>query len=78
MSFWLIVYLFTQEGEFVAKDVYESANKEQCVAFAGDVAGTLVNSQLQAQFYCVSDDHYMGRKQDEDVPYDFVGEDDSE
>ena len=29
MKFWLIVYLFTQEGEFVAKDVYETASKEQ-------------------------------------------------
>lgn len=70
MKFWLIVFLFTPEGEFMAKDVYEAANKEQCVVFAGDVAKTLINTQLQAQFHCVSDDHYMGRKQDEGVDYD--------
>ena len=58
MSFWLIVYLFTQEGEFVAKDIYETANKEQCVEFAGQVAKTIVNSDLQAQFYCTSDEDY--------------------
>jgi len=70
MSYWLIVFLFTAEGEFVAKDVYETANKEQCVQFVGEVTRTIVNSSLQAQFHCVSDDHYMGRKQDEGVDYD--------
>ena len=58
MGFWLIVYLFTQEGEFVAKDIYETANKEQCVEFAGQVVKTIVNSDLQAQFYCTSDEDY--------------------
>ena len=70
MSYWLVVFLFTAEGEFVAKDVYETASKEQCVRFAGDVTRTIINSQIQAQFHCVSDDHYMGRKQDEGVEYD--------
>jgi hypothetical protein len=70
MSFWLIVYLFTAEGEFVAKDVYETASKEQCAEFAGEVAKTTINSQIQVQFHCVSDDHYMGRKQDEGIEYD--------
>jgi hypothetical protein len=70
MSFWLIVYLFTAEGEFVAKDVYETASKEQCEQFAGEVVRTIINSQIQAQFHCVSDDHYMGRKQDEGIEYD--------
>lgn len=65
MSFWLIVYLFTQEGEFVAKDIYESANKEQCVEFAGQVAKTIVNSDLQAQFYCTSDEDYRIQRGDD-------------
>lgn len=58
MSFWLIVYLFTQEGEFVARDVYDTAGKEQCVQFAGQVAQTIINTDLQAQFYCISDEDY--------------------
>ena len=70
MSYWLIVFLFTAEGEFVAKDVYETASKEQCQQFAGDVTRTIINSRLQAQFHCVSDDHYMGRRQDEGIAYD--------
>jgi hypothetical protein len=62
MSFWLIVYLFTQEGEFVAKDIYETANKEQCVEFAGQVTKTIVNSKLQAQFHCLSDEEYRSER----------------
>ncbi len=62
MSFWLIVYLFTQEGEFVAKDVYETANKEQCMEFAGQVTKTIVNSKLQAQFHCLSDEEYRSER----------------
>lgn len=70
MSYWLLVFLFTQEGEFIAKDVYETVSKEQCEKFAGEVTRTIINSKLQAQFHCVSDDHYRGRKQDEGVEYD--------
>lgn len=70
MSYWLLVFLFTSDGQFMAKDVYETASMKQCEEFAGDVAKTLVNTKLQAQFHCVSDDHYMGRKQDEGVDYD--------
>lgn len=58
MAYWLLVYLFTAEGEFMAKDVYETASKEQCVEFAGQVAKTLVDTKLQAQFHCVSDEEY--------------------
>lgn len=58
MGYWLLVYLFTPEGEFMAKDVYETADRQQCVEFAGQVAKTIVDTQLQAQFYCVSDEKY--------------------
>ena len=61
MGYWLLVYLFTAEGEFMAKDVYETASREQCVEFAGEVAKTIVDTKLQAQFHCVSDDEYRAR-----------------
>lgn len=70
MSFWLIVFLFTSEGEFHEKSSYEAATKEQCIEMAGKEASKLVNSQMQMQFYCVSDDHYMGRSVDKDIPLD--------
>lgn len=70
MTYWLIVFLFTSEGEFIEKSSYEAANKEQCIVMAGEEARKLVNSQMQSQFYCVSDDHYMGRSVDKYIPLD--------
>lgn len=70
MKFWLIVFLFSSDGEFLEKRSYEAANKAQCVQFAGQEARKLVNSQLQMQFYCVTDDHYMGRSVDNGIPLD--------
>jgi hypothetical protein len=70
MKFWLIVFLFTPEGKFFTKDVYESVDKTQCVELAGKVAKTLVNTQLNSQMYCVSDDHYTGRSVDKNIPLD--------
>jgi hypothetical protein len=58
MKFWLIVYLFGVDGEFMAKDIYETASEQQCVEFAGKVAQTIVNTQIQAQFHCLSDEEY--------------------
>jgi hypothetical protein len=70
MKFWLIVFLFTSDGDYAGKDIYEAADKAQCVEFASDVTKTLVNTQLMAQFYCVSDDHYTGRSVDDGIPLD--------
>lgn len=70
MSYWLLVFLFDVNGEFIAKDIYETASMEQCESFAGSYAKTIINTKTSAKFYCVSDDHYMGRKQDEGIDYD--------
>ena len=69
-TFWLIVFIFLSEGEFLEKSSYEAASKEQCVVMAGDEARKHVNTQTQMQFYCVSDDHYNGRSVDKDIPLD--------
>ena len=69
-TFWLIVFIFSSEGEFLEKSSYEAASKEQCIQMASDEARKLVNTQNMVQFHCVSDDHYMGRSVDKDVPLD--------
>lgn len=58
MTYWLIVYLFDVNGSFHAKDVYEAASIEQCEKFAGEYTKTIINTKMQAQFHCVSDDEY--------------------
>ena len=59
--FWLIVFLFADDGEFLAKDIYESASEQQCVEFVGEVVKTIINTQIQGEFYCISDDEYRER-----------------
>lgn len=70
MKFWLIISMFSPEGEFLAKESYESGSYAQCMQFAGEEALELVNKKIQAQLLCVSDDHYTGRSIDEGVPLD--------
>ena len=69
-TFWLIVFIFSNDGEFLEKSSYEAASKSQCIEMAADEARKIVNTQTQAQFYCVTDDHYNGRSQDENIPLD--------
>lgn len=57
-TFWLVVYLFAADGKFISKDIYETASMEQCEEFAGDVTKTIINTDIQAQFRCVSDEDY--------------------
>lgn len=70
MKYWLIVFLFTPNGEYAGKEVYPTVNKQACYQMAGQVIRTYINSQYKVEFYCVTDDHYQGRKQDPGIPYD--------
>ena len=65
MKFWLIVFFFTPQGEFVGKKEIAYKDKASCY-----LAMDKVKVKQRAQMVCVSDDHYMGRKQDPGVPYD--------
>ena len=71
MKYWLLVFLFTPEGEYAGKDVYQTDNKAACFERAAKVAKTYVNTQTMTDMYCVSDDHYNGRSVDEGIPLDF-------
>lgn len=70
MKYWLIVFLLTPEGEFIGKREYPTANKAACYEQAAAVAKKYVNQQTAIELFCVTDDHYQGRKQDPGIPYD--------
>lgn len=71
MKFWLLVFVLTPQGDFLWSDVYETPNKKVCIEQSAKVAKTFVNTNNAIQMYCVSDDHYQGRKFDKDIPLDF-------
>ena len=70
MKFWLIAFLFSPDGGYQSKDVYETESFESCQQFAAAYAALHINTELSMQLYCVSDDHYNGRAQDPGIPYD--------
>lgn len=73
MKYWLIVFFFTPQGEFIDKMEYGNIKSyEACITKAGEMAKTLVNTNNPAQFFCVSDDHHSGRSPDPAVPLDFL------
>lgn len=71
MKFWLIIFLFTPDGEFLGKTerVYDS--EQICILAASGTTVQYINSGVGLATFCVSDDHRSGRSQDEDVPFDF-------
>ena len=71
MKYWLIVFLMTPEGEYAGKYTAPATSKVACEALAVEVKKMYrIDRKLKSEHYCVSDDHYMGRKQDPGVPYD--------
>lgn len=63
MKFLLIVYMFAADGEFMAKDIYETTSREQCEQMAGNVARVHLNTQLQLQMHCISEEEYRSNDQ---------------
>jgi hypothetical protein len=58
VTYWLFVFLFDVNGEFQSREMIEASSMEQCEKFAGEYARTIINTQMQAQFHCVSDEEY--------------------
>lgn len=63
MKFLLIVYLFASDGEFLSKDIHEVTDRAQCEQLAGEVARTHLNTQLQLQMHCISEEDYRSNDQ---------------
>ena len=63
MKFWLIIFFLTPEGEFISKKEIAYKDKASCYVAMGKV-------KVRAEMVCVSNDHYTGKKQDKNVPFD--------
>lgn len=72
MKFWLILMMFTNKGEYIGKLESPYRSFVSCAEAAGAVTAGFVNSSTKIQVWCVSDDHYNGIEQDEDIPYDML------
>lgn len=68
MKYWLIIMFFTPDGEFAGKR--EIAYKDEATCYMAMDGIRAPRRNLHIQMQCVSNDHYMGRKQDLSVLYD--------
>lgn len=69
MIYWLLIFSFDLNGDFVSKQELQFANKDMCEMVAAQYPAHL--PQVHTGFIktlCVSDDHHSGRKQD--IPLD--------
>ena len=67
MKFWLIISLL-QNGEYIKVREIAYQDEATCYMMMEPIARQY--KKVTVQMVCVSDDHYMGRKQDPGVPYD--------
>ena len=68
MKYWLIIFFFAPNGEFYGKLEIAYIDEASCYIAMDSIRPP--RKELRTQMHCVSDDHYMGRKQDPGVPYD--------
>jgi uncharacterized alpha/beta hydrolase family protein len=65
VKFWLIMFFLTPEGDFISKKEIQYKDKASCY-----LAMNKVKVKNRAEMVCVSNDHYTGKKQDKNVPFD--------
>ncbi len=64
MKYWLIIFFFSPQGDYLDKKEIATLSKEECIFWGKKVVGPTVKTA------CVSDDHFQGIKKDPDVEYD--------
>lgn len=70
MKFWLILWFFSTDGQFIQKDEFAFKNRAQCVQAAGEVAKDFVNKKVSITAFCVTDNHHKGKSVDPGIALD--------
>jgi hypothetical protein len=77
MIYWLLIFSFDVNGDFVSKQEMRFADKRVCELVAAQYpaqvrVGTyyMPDRTKTVKTLCVSDDHHSGRKPDDGVPLD--------
>lgn len=68
MKYWLIIFFTNVHGDYMGKREIAYENEVRCLQAMDYIRPPKKN--WTTQMVCVSDDHFMGRKQDPGVPYD--------
>ena len=64
MKYVLLIFLYDPSGEFLLKDVVDAPTRTQCESMVASYAKTLINSQKQMSFFCLTEEEYYNRESD--------------
>ena len=70
MKFWLVLWLFNLDGQFLKKEEFPFKDRAHCVEAAGTAAKKFVNRSIAITTFCVTDKHHKGLAVDPGIPMD--------
>jgi hypothetical protein len=70
MKFWLVLWFFSLDGEYLQKEEFQFKSRAQCVEAAGEMTKEFVNRSFAISAFCVTDSHHKGLTVDPGIPLD--------
>lgn len=64
MKYVLLIFLYEPSGEFLMKEIVDAKNQVQCESMVASYAKTMINTQKQVSFFCLTEDQYYNRESD--------------
>lgn len=64
MKYVLLIFLYEPSGEFLLRDVVDASTRTQCETMAASYAITMINTQKQMSFFCLTEEEYYNRESD--------------
>lgn len=75
MIYWLLIFVWDVDGNFVERDALPTPNKEECISAAAEHTMYNVNNTSNRHtYFCVTDDHWTGKDVDPGIPLDLLGD----
>ena len=68
MIYWLLIFSFDINGNFISKQEMQLSSKHVCEMVSAQYPAQIRTGSIKT--LCVSDDYHSGRKQDDTVPLD--------
>lgn len=64
MKYVLLIFLYEPSGEFLLRDVVDASTRTQCETMVASYAITMINTQKQMSFFCLTEEEYYNRESD--------------
>lgn len=71
MNIWLVVFLLSSSGDVIGKLERVFPSTHECLVAAGEMQIEYVSTGIGLTAFCMTEDQYHGRTEDENDQYDF-------